>query len=171
MSFLRLLFSITYFNLYYVISSEPPRSTSPDIIFVGESPPTTRVPPSPTMTPPTPTQNPRFRFASANHTAAVPRLVKTLHMLDGQVHSACLSILCVFVHLSINFFFCSSVYQLSLVCPSFVPMSTHCSSFHLYNNCFIHFFFLFLNLSISIHFIPFFAWIVSTVKHSLSKHI
>lgn len=106
MSFLMsslIFFLIHLYNLYYVISSEPPRSTSPDIIFIGESPPTTRVPPSPTMTPPTPTQSPRFRFASANHTAAVPRqLVKTLHMPDGQVHSVCWSFLCLSVHLSIN---------------------------------------------------------------------
>ncbi|XP_065943924.1 uncharacterized protein [Magallana gigas] len=68
-------------------TKEPPRSTSPDIIFIGESPPTPRVPPSPTITPPTPTQKLQYRFTSTNHTAAVPRqLVKTLHMPDGQVH-------------------------------------------------------------------------------------
>lgn len=122
--------SILIFN---VISSEPPRSTSPDIIFIGESPPTPRVPPSPTITPPTPTQKLQYRFTSTNHTAAVPRqLVKTLHMPDGQVHGVflCLSI-CLSIVTCLSIHCCSVHYCIHLTSKN-CYMSTHCSFLYLH---------------------------------------
>lgn len=125
--------SILIFN---VISSEPPRSTSPDIIFIGESPPTPRVPPSPTITPPTPTQKLQYRFTSTNHTAAVPRqLVKTLHMPDGQVHGVflCLSI-CLSIVTCLSIHCCSFHYCIHLTSKN-CYMSTHCSFLYLSSSC------------------------------------